>query len=350
MTIPARSAWHLPDYSSANPYQRLLAEALERRGLRVHLRDSFPAPEEWRAPGAPRLLHLHWVHPFFLAPPGASRPRWLAGWAKRLAQARAEGLRLVWTVHQVEDHEGRDPAFDRFGVRVTAWAAHRCIVHNQASAEALRRITGRWRGVVVIPHGHYGGAYPAGRTRAEVRAEWGVTDREFVVLFIGSIRPYKGIERLLSSFREWRRSGVRLVIAGRPQDEALRRSIEVAASSDSRILFRPGFVPDGRLREYLEASDLVALPFDEQVSSGSAILALSFGCPVMIPDLPTFREMRDWPGVNLFTPGSADSLRDGLERSASQVRAPAESIVAAVGRWDWDGIASATARCYTEGG
>ena len=43
------------------------------------------------------------------------------------------------------------------------------------------------------------------------------------------------------------------------------------------------FVPDGEVQHYLLAADAVVLPFKEILTSGSAMLALSFGRPVVAP-------------------------------------------------------------------
>lgn len=341
-----RAVWHVPNFSPANPYQDLLASALGRRGIRAILRESLPGPDEWRLPGAPRVIHLHWVHPFFLAPEGRDPWRWLAGWGRWLLRARAAGIRLVWTVHQVRDHERRSPVCDWIGTCITARLVHRCIVHNRASAEALRRVTGRWRGVEVIPHGHYADVYPRGLHRSEVRREWGVPEDAFAVLFVGALRRYKGVERLIAAFRNAGGPGSRLILAGAPLDDGIRTEVSAAVAGDSRIIVRFGFVPALQLRETVEAADVVVLPFESQISSGSAILALSCGRPVLVPDLPSFREIRRWPGVRTFSPGRAGSLERALREQRDSPPPNPDAIVRAVRGWDWDRIAGATALCY----
>ncbi|MEZ4597387.1 MAG: glycosyltransferase [Chloroflexota bacterium] len=45
----------------------------------------------------------------------------------------------------------------------------------------------------------------------------------------------------------------------------------------------PGNVPDDRMQVFLRAADVMVLPYRDVLTSGSAILAMTFGLPVVAP-------------------------------------------------------------------
>src|SRR5438093_8779378 len=97
----------LPDWSSGNPYQQKLAEALERCGVRVTLGDGIG-----RLPilGAiwtyrPDILHLHWTQPFSIRSKRVKSAMAILRFVIELLTARLLGFKLVWTVHNLFQHE-----------------------------------------------------------------------------------------------------------------------------------------------------------------------------------------------------------------------------------------------------
>ena len=53
-----------------------------------------------------------------------------------------------------------------------------------------------------------------------IRRRLDLPDAAFVYACLGLMRPYKGLEELLPAFRELAGEDLRLVVAGRPPDEA----------------------------------------------------------------------------------------------------------------------------------
>ena len=109
-----------------------------------------------------------------------------------------------------------------------------------------------------------------------------------------------------------------------------------------------GFVREEQVAEVFRACDAAVLPSGEGVTSGSLILALSMGLPVVVADVPTARELvRDGKAGWLFRPHDLPSLRGALERAGSD---PGEAL--ARGRCsfeiakglEWKGIARELAR------
>ena len=99
----------LPHFRT-NPYQELLADAIERRGVRVALRAgrgrALPIWRAWLAAGAPRVLHLHWTHPYLGEPSAFDASFRERGFLLQLATLRRLGVRIAWTLHNLGAHDG----------------------------------------------------------------------------------------------------------------------------------------------------------------------------------------------------------------------------------------------------
>jgi glycosyltransferase involved in cell wall biosynthesis len=287
----------------ASPYLKLLHSELERLDVRIayvgaltgsHSANLLLLPFELvvrRALGW-RVLHIHWVFGFSMI--GAGRVPWMRAVSQLLFNvcltlARWLGLCIAWTAHNVIPHE---PVFwnDVVARRRLVAAADVVFVHSEATVDALRRIRAVPRRRVVIQHGpfesdvHTAGARPAG-----------VGDGRLHLAFVGRVAEYKGIEDLLAAAaRLPAAASVRLTVAGACEDEQLERRIRDAAR-DVRVptTLRLEYVRDEELTALLNDADAIVLPFRRITTSGSVQLAMGYGRPVLIPDLPT---LRDLPG------------------------------------------------------
>jgi glycosyltransferase involved in cell wall biosynthesis len=325
----------------------------------------------WRQRHEVDVLHFHWRPDHYYAwtlskregrrrPPVGSQElgSWirLPSFAGRLAAARLLGYRIAWTIHEVYPPETaeRPPGtisrrVDRVGGRLLARASHVQLTHDDETAERARAELGRAvRGIHVVPHGSYVGVYPPGRPRADIRAELALADDVLIFLAFGQIRPDKSLPLLLEAFRSIPDRKLALVVAGRVCEHGSRRLLEEAAAEDSRIRLRLEYVPPERVRELFEAVDAAVFARSETWTSGSLILALSLGIPVVAAGLPPYDELvgRGRAGW-LFRPGDVDSLRATLLEAAADPQRAAKGAAAleqAEALSAWSEIASSTAK------
>jgi glycosyltransferase involved in cell wall biosynthesis len=88
----------------------------------------------------------------------------------------------------------------------------------------------------------------------------------------------------------------------------------LARAVDGRVVLRLGRVPEDEVTSLLAASDVVVLPFRRITTSGSAMLALAHGRPLIVPDLAALADLP--PGAVIRYDGSIPSLAAALAEAA----------------------------------
>jgi glycosyltransferase involved in cell wall biosynthesis len=347
----------LPDYSAANAYQRALGAALTERGVRVAAdatrpRRILPVLEAVRTHGRPDVVHLHWTEPYIAR--GASTSRLKASRTLgELRWLRSRGTAIVWTAHDLFRHDQASDPRELGFMRGLGGLSDAIVVHCAAARDALAETLGLDGGgrerLRVIPHGHYAGAYPDAIGREEARRRLELPTDARVVAFVGWVRPYKGVTELLEAFATLPDADARLVIAGKALDAGYADRVTALAAADDRVRLNLGFVPDDELQVYLRAADVVATPFLEIFTSGSVLLAMSFGKAVIAPRRGCVAETVDERGAVLYDADDPDGLQGAL-------RAAMSADLEAMGRHNgerlpefaWSRVAAATLETYRE--
>lgn len=264
-------------------------------------------------------VHVHWTTPIAQQAPtrdlAAAR---LTTLGAALDAARRRGVRLVWTVHNRLPHELPYPDIERSLYQHLSDRAD--IVHVMAPATAdilsdiVRLDPSRVR---MIPHPSYEGIYDSGAmSRALARESFNLDD-ERAVLFLGQIRPYKGVRHLVEAVTRASdrpdAPDIALLLAGTVK-EMSRTAFESSLPSRPRTIAHLEFVPDSEVERWFLATDVAVFPYRAILNSGSVHLAASFRVPVILPDEPHLRQQfRDQEWVRYFDPSRpSDSIADLL--------------------------------------
>jgi beta-1,4-mannosyltransferase len=334
----------------ANPYGGLLARALAGLGVELVAGHGEDFTEDWvRAnQGKVDVLHLNWPHFLYDAPDLAGQLARGADLVSNLALARTLGYKIVWTMHNLYPHETLSHNLDRLVRSAITQLCSAVIVHCEHARQLARQHFHRAEQLFVIPHGHFIDAYPNTLDRHSARQQLGIDDECFVYLFFGNVRPYKGLETLLDVFQRLPGDRLRLLLAAKVYNDYGDRLVEQARQADPRILVQPSrFFANEEFQRFFNAADVAVLPFLDVLTSGSAITALSFGVPVVVPAVGCLAELVDDPAGIVYDQQQPDALYDAM--LAMQLRDLGAARQAAYQRAQslrWDEIARATLAAY----
>jgi beta-1,4-mannosyltransferase len=328
-----------------NPVLFLLYQAMEKQGAEIkqfNLRRLVS--ESWD------IWHVHWPELLIgLNEPSPVRvPVNLIKFWIKLKIARAKKIKIFWTVHNVRPHERHRQYFERAMWRIFLPNIDGIICMTKSAQEHLHKEhpATKIRPIFIIPHGHYRGVYPDTISKDEAREELKIGRAETVITFIGQIRAYKGVLNLIRCFNAAAVQNCRLVIAGKPHENAAE--ITELSSCNKNIQLHLRFIDEAEMQFFLRAADLVVLPYKDILNSGSALLALSFDKPIIVPNRGAMADLYELMGpdwVHLYT---GDLTPKILEDSISWVRNARSSCdKAPLKPFGWDRIATLTMAAFS---
>ncbi|MDM9631142.1 glycosyltransferase [Robiginitalea aurantiaca] len=276
----------LPIAGIENPYQFLMMQGLRLAGYNVKhgVSGKFFGLLKTTLKYRPDYLHLDWLHSYYLR-----RETWMT-WVQFpffvlqiYIITNIFRIKLVWTLHNIFPHESPIHGPYKWARRYFAancqWIR---VFDNSTIPRASRALNVPKDKFRVVPEGSYVDYYPNNVTQDEARHQLNLPLDKRIFLYLGLIKPYKGVLKLLEAFRESCLTNTILVIAGKSLDSQYFKLIQ-KSSEKSCVLIKEEFVSDHDLQYYFNASDIVALPFNKIENSGSAILAMGFSKPIIAP-------------------------------------------------------------------
>jgi beta-1,4-mannosyltransferase len=351
MQEPAADVWFrlasFPDRTLGNPGLEMFYQGMAAHGVRLTTR--LVCQPRWIRDHAAELdgIHVHWPEKIWRGKTRGrlhqaarqvtfARYRAVIMFGRALKAARRLGLQRLWTVHNLEPHDGADWV-DRLGYRIAAANSDLIVCYSRAAAadvQALYRPPGT---VVGIAHGNYVGIYPPARDRDTVMRGLGLDPGRPMVCCIGIIKRYKGLDVACGAIRTLGGS-VQLAICGSPH------SADDVAAIRAQMAGLPGVLvarplSDQEFSDVIAASEAILLPYRKITGSGSLLAAWTQARGVIASDLPLFREMLSAePGAGqTFTPDDSPSLAAAISAYLStpgQLRSAA--AVRAANFYSWD--------------
>lgn len=348
---------HAP-FFKGNQYQEELVEALSSRDI-VSLKETTALPF---TPILTRLLfedidvlHLHWLHPYFLL--GSKQALYrlplsrvfcvLAAvvFTTQVTLARLLCRKIVWTAHNRCNHERRYANLDKWVTRRVASKADAIQVWDDATREELAEYLDRpLNNSYIIPHGNYYDRYDS-VDQVTARNELGIPENIRVYLYFGVVRPYKGVPDLVDIF-DGKDSSI-LLIAGNPKDEQLETRIREQASGRPDIRLEFGYIPEEKVAMYFAAADAVVLPYRHIFNSGSVLLAMSLERLVVAPALGSIPTVL--PDGNVVYENLSEGLKCVYGLSDDHLMdIGQQNLEVALSNHEWGTIADQTLTMYTD--
>jgi glycosyltransferase involved in cell wall biosynthesis len=305
----------------------------------------------YAATARPKLFHILWNNKFELF------DRTLLMLYYRLLRKK-----VVLTVHNVNagKRDANDSYLNRLSLRIQYNLCHHIFVHtDRMKSELTADFEIASDKVSVIPFGINNTVSNTTLSRAEAKAQLGISKGDKVLLFFGNIAPYKGLEYLTAAFTElWKKGrSYRLIIAGAPKGgddywKQIRQSLACNGARDG-VIERIGYIPDEDTELYFKAADVLILPYAHVFQSGVLFLGYSFGLPAIAADVGNLKEeIVEGETGFVFRPQDSSDLANkiekyfkselfqNLERNRREIKRYANE------RYSWGKVAKLTANIY----
>ena len=200
------------------------------------------------------------------------------------------------------------------GRRLVVRLSSHIFAHSRTAAEILEDEFPQFRRKrSIIPHGHWIDRYGPLVDKIEARKQLGISPNSFVYLVFGQCKPYKNIRLLVDVFRRAAEVDDQLIIVGRFSDSAFLSTIQEASAGAQNIQLRSEFIPDEDVATYFGASDIMCMPYQEILTSGTAVLALSYGRPVLSIDRGFLHDVVSGDLGVLVPPGDIEALEQAMQ-------------------------------------
>jgi beta-1,4-mannosyltransferase len=339
----AASTLLIPSGLRGNLYVTLLGRAYQRAGIHV-----VYGPDNLSESSYPfEAIHLQWPEEQYRGPGSGGVEERVKRFLEKLDAHKQRGTRLVWTVHNISPHEHRNSEIDKKAYQGVIDRADLIVHHCARSATLLSEAYLRTQAVpsIVVPHGHYVGAYADEVTKLQARQKLRIPHDATVFLSFGLIRGYKGIDLFRRAYSRARIKEKFLLVAGhytgvggvKGKLESLR--LALATRFDSRSRFDLKAVDDDDVQLYFRAADAVVLSHSAGLNSGVAVLGMTFGKLVIGPDLGCMGQVL-MQGDNLvYEANNEGQLITAMEKvSQKNLDKVALANTRAALSWDWGNI------------
>lgn len=269
-----------PAYTSLkfNPYTSLIYREVAKAGVRVVEYDPFRAPFRQCD-----VIHVHWPESVFDHTLAEALPT-TESLLFAIDRLRSRGAKLLWTIHNLRAHEHKHTQLEeRFWNRFTSRLDGVVALTNPGLSAARARFGFSHVPAWIVPHPHYRGQYPDTLDRRQARQRLNLPESAKVLLTFGRMYEYKNVPALIRAVRAARSENWIVIVAGNPRNAAIAEDFRREAGDDERIQLHLRYIPSDEAQVYFRASDLVVEPYREILNSGTALLALSFDRPVLVP-------------------------------------------------------------------
>ena len=193
--------------------------------------------------------------------------------------------RCIALVHNMIPHEPN--VLDKLFAPLFVKSQDGFVALSESVVKDIERLDKEHKSKTFSPHpiyDHYGEIM----TKAKACKALNLPADKCYMLFFGLVRAYKGLDLLLDAFGlvKTQLPDLQLIIAGEfyEQEDKYRAQIEKNGLAD-RVILRNEFIPDGDLRKYFGAADLIVQPYKTATQSGVTQVAFHFEKPMLVTNV-----------------------------------------------------------------
>ncbi|HHH53014.1 MAG TPA: glycosyltransferase, partial [Bacteroidetes bacterium] len=275
-----------PDYRITNPYQKLMYESLDKY-YNIEAGSIENALLEQEESEKNIIFHLQWTSFIVNGDNREEIEKKISYFLEKLQLFIQKGGKVIWTIHNLISHDNKFKDLEVELCQQLSELVHYVHVHSQEIEKLVKPFYSIPKDKIIVgEHGSYFNVYPNSITHEYARKKLKIKMDSFVFLFLGQVRPYKGVEALLAAFLELEKDEqtkkIELVIAGKPVNYDLTE-LEKLSSLSKNIHLELREIPDEELQLFFNVADFVVTPYKQILTSGSIYLALSYSIPVIAP-------------------------------------------------------------------
>jgi len=300
----------------------------------------------------PDVIIFQWVHPYF-AP---------AYWT--ICKFLSKKIKIIFLCHNILPHE-KFP-MEKLLTKTALRKANAYMVMSETEEREIKNLLGE-----CLVKRFYLPVFNLLSTRPEVtkhimRRELGLSDTDYVLLFFGYVRDYKGLRVLLEAYPEVAKSipETVLIVAGEfntSEKNEYVGLIDTASIRGGRIITVGDYVPDADVEKYFTACDVVVLPYISATQSAVVPTAYMFERPVITTDVGGLPEVViDEKTGYIVPPGDSNALARAVIKFNEHMGDPrfSENIRVEVEKYSWDRLVDSVGEihfglqdgcCSTEG-
>lgn len=244
-------------------------------------------------------------------------------------------FKVVFLIHNVIPHEAKilDPCL----TKLVLTQGEKYIVQSKSQYKNLKELMPSAEPVLVM-HPLYD-QFAANRiSKKEARKILGIPEDEFVLLFFGIVRPYKGLKNLIEALPLVYQRGCSplLLVAGEFWEdvEGYKKQIR-ELSLEGAVRIYNYYIPNEEVPIFFSAADAFVAPYVGGTQSGSLKIALSYGLPVLISETIAEENILSRPYTYIVPCNSPQKMSEilcELEHSLKNVYVPTGGEP--LGNWD----------------
>lgn len=325
----------------SNPYNYLLYKAIEESEADIQITEF----KLFKCFGLKYdIIHIHWPELYLNSNYYLKALLFTLTFLLGLCWAKLWGKKIVWTIHNLAPHNIKYKLINKVFWSVYFRLVDGCISLSEANKLiAIRRypfLTKLKHSVCL--HGLYTDYYEDDISRSVARRKLNIPADKKTFLFLGQIKPYKNVEKLINIFTDNTSfKDCILLIAGKFESIEYKNEVSALLERTENIVLKEGFVEDRDLATYFRASDAAIFPFKNIFNSGSVLLSLSFQTPAITPFTENFDE------YNKYIPGMIHQYKGSLDEKMNNEFSVKYSGEVA-DELKWQNIANATVIFYSK--
>jgi glycosyltransferase involved in cell wall biosynthesis len=276
----------LPDAGPQNPFQYQMIGLLEHNHYEVvkaQKKRFFATYSAFRA-HQPDIVYYDWIQSFILGKTlFITLLKCLVFFLEIQYITRVKKKPIFHTLHNMHNHAKRWLWVERQMYTYFLKKCSRIRVYSQTTKDKIVKTFGlvpqKIHIIDDVPFHFY---YPNTATKEESRKFLNIKANQYVYLFQGMIKPYKGIDDLIEAFLSLKIENNLLIIAGPTDNMAYVQHLRsLVVKKADNIIFVNEFISIDNLQYYFNAADVVVLPFKNIEHSSSIDLAMSFAKPII---------------------------------------------------------------------